>query len=177
MTSSKATSYSQIVVMGSGGVGKSCLTTQYVSHNFTEKYDPTIEDIYRKETYVDGKYLPLEILDTAGTEQFQAMRDMYMKRGDVFLLVYSITNVGTFNDIKKLHQNILLSKDKDFGEVPIVLCANKADLEDERVISTEMGKRLAEELNITQFVELSAKTHPQSVTMLFENMIRIQHKK
>eukprot|EP00121_Abeoforma_whisleri_P008506 Awhi_evm1s7812 len=174
---SKSIHYSQIVLLGAGGVGKSCLTTQYVSSKFIEKYDPTIEDMYRKETYVDGKYLPLEIIDTAGTEQFQAMQDMYMKRGDVFLLVYSITNLGTFNEIRKTHQNIHASKDRELGEVPIILCANKADLEDERVVSTEMGRRLAEELNINQFVELSAKTDPGSVTVLFENMIRIQQEK
>ncbi|KAF5285164.1 hypothetical protein FQA39_LY16752 [Lamprigera yunnana] len=71
----------KIVVLGSGGVGKSALTVQFVQGIFVEKYDPTIEDSYRKQVEVDGQQCMLEILDTAGTEQFTAMRDLYMKNG------------------------------------------------------------------------------------------------
>jgi len=67
-------------VLGSGGVGKSAITVQFVQGVFVEKYDPTIEDSYRKNVEVDGSQYLLEILDTAGTEQFTAMRDLYMKR-------------------------------------------------------------------------------------------------
>ena len=59
----------KVVVLGSGGVGKSALTVQFVSGHFMEKYDPTIEDFYRKEIEVDSTPCVLEILDTAGTEQ------------------------------------------------------------------------------------------------------------
>ncbi|VDO81500.1 unnamed protein product [Haemonchus placei] len=73
----------KVVVLGSGGVGKSALTVQFVSSTFIEKYDPTIEDFYRKEIEVDGQPCVLEILDTAGTEQFSSMRDLYIKNGQV----------------------------------------------------------------------------------------------
>ncbi|XP_071396824.1 ras-related protein Rap-2a-like isoform X3 [Centroberyx affinis] len=61
----------KVVVLGSGGVGKSALTVQFVTGTFIEKYDPTIEDFYRKEIEVDSSPSVLEILDTAGTEQYQ----------------------------------------------------------------------------------------------------------
>ena len=61
----------KIVVLGSGGVGKSALTVQFVQGIFVEKYDPTIEDSYRKQVEVDGQQCMLEILDTAGTESIQ----------------------------------------------------------------------------------------------------------
>ena len=64
------------------------------------RYDPTIEDSYRKQVEVDGQQCMLEILDTAGTEQFTAMRDLYMKNGQGFVLVYSITAQSTFNDLQ-----------------------------------------------------------------------------
>ncbi|KAM9136291.1 ras-related protein Rap-1A-like isoform 3-T3 [Lepidogalaxias salamandroides] len=57
----------KLVVLGSGGVGKSALTVQFVQGIFVEKYDPTIEDSYRKQVEVDGQQCMLEILDTAGT--------------------------------------------------------------------------------------------------------------
>lgn len=61
----------KIVVLGSGGVGKSALTVQFVQGIFVEKYDPTIEDSYRKQVEVDGQQCMLEILDTAGTVRRQ----------------------------------------------------------------------------------------------------------
>jgi len=65
----------KIVVLGSGGVGKSALTVQFVQGIFVEKYDPTIEDSYRKQVEVDGQQCMLEILDTAGTvRKFSTMK-------------------------------------------------------------------------------------------------------
>jgi small GTP-binding protein len=86
----------KIVVMGEGGVGKSCLTIQFVNKIFVARYEPTLEDTYRKQVEVDGLFEVVEILDTAGTEQFLAMRDMYIKNGEGFVLVYSITARSTF---------------------------------------------------------------------------------
>jgi Ras-related protein Rap-1A len=60
------TSEYKIVVLGSGGVGKSALTIQFIQGSFVEKYDPTIEDSYRKHVEIDGKAAMLDILDTAG---------------------------------------------------------------------------------------------------------------
>lgn len=80
---------------------------------FVEKYDPTIEDSYRKQVEVDGQQCVLEILDTAGTEQFTAMRDLYMKSGQGFLLVFSITSVVTLSDLHDLRKQILRVKETD----------------------------------------------------------------
>lgn len=80
---------------------------------FVEKYDPTIEDSYRKQVEVDGNQCMLEILDTAGTEQFTAMRDLYMKNGQGFLLVFSITSMVTLNDLHELREQILRVKESD----------------------------------------------------------------
>ena len=88
-------------------------TVQFVQGIFVEKYDPTIEDSYRKQVEVDGQQCMLEILDTAGTEQFTAMRDLYMKNGQGFVLVYSITAQSTFNDLMDLREQILRVKDTD----------------------------------------------------------------
>ena len=145
----------KIVVLGSGGVGKSALTVQFVQGIFVEKYDPTIEDSYRKQVEVDGQQCMLEILDTAGTEQFTAMRDLYMKNGQGFVLAYSITAQSTFNDLSDLREQILRVKDSD--EVPMVLVGNKCDLEDERVVGKDQGMNLARQFGNCSFMETSAK--------------------
>ena len=77
----------KIVVLGSGGVGKSALTVQFVQGIFVEKYDPTIEDSYRKQVEVDGQQCMLEILDTAGTVSRKTLPHILIKLMGKFLLV------------------------------------------------------------------------------------------
>jgi len=158
----------KIVVLGSGGVGKSALTVQFVQGIFVEKYDPTIEDSYRKQVEVDGQQCMLEILDTAGTEQFTAMRDLYMKNGQGFVLVYSITAQSTYNDLMDLRSQILRVKDVD--EVPMILVGNKCDLEDERVVGKDQGQNLARQFNCA-FLETSAKAKI-NVHEVFYDLVR-----
>lgn len=163
----------KIVILGSGGVGKSALTVQFVQGIFVEKYDPTIEDSYRKQVEVDGQQCMLEILDTAGTEQFTAMRDLYMKNGQGFILVYSITAQSTFNDLQDLREQILRVKDTD--DVPMVLVGNKCDLEDERVVGKDLGKQLAQQFNCS-FMETSAKAKI-NVNDIFNDLVQQINKK
>ncbi|KAJ0012682.1 hypothetical protein NQD34_017016 [Periophthalmus magnuspinnatus] len=159
----------KLVVLGSGGVGKSALTVQFVQGIFVEKYDPTIEDSYRKQVEVDGQQCMLEILDTAGTEQFTAMRDLYMKNGQGFALVYSITAQSTFNDLQDLREQILRVKDTE--DVPMILVGNKCDLEEERVVAKESGLGLARQWNSCAFLETSAKSKI-NVNEVFYDLVR-----
>ncbi|KAJ8325798.1 Ras GTPase [Batrachochytrium dendrobatidis] len=78
MTANRQSSYMRefkLVVVGGGGVGKSALTIQFIQEHFVDEYDPTIEDSYRKQTVVDGEVAMLDVLDTAGQEEYSAMRD------------------------------------------------------------------------------------------------------
>lgn len=95
---------------------------QFVQSIFVEKYDPTIEDSYRKQVEVDGLQCMLEILDTAGTEQFTAMRDLYMKNGQGFVLVYSITSQVTLTDLYEIREQILRVKGSDNVSSLLFIC-------------------------------------------------------
>ena len=163
----------KVVVLGSGGVGKSALTVQYCCGTFVEKYDPTIEDFYRKDTEIDTVPITLEILDTAGTEQFVSMRDLYIQNGQGFLIVYSIANYHSLRDASGLKDTILNIKHLD--EVPIVLAGNKKDLEDQREASPQDGKDLAKTWGCP-FFETSAKQEvgiQEIFTALVREMDRI----
>ncbi|XP_065178586.1 ras-related protein Rap-1-like [Sycon ciliatum] len=163
----------KLVVLGAGGVGKSALTVQFVQGIFVEKYDPTIEDSYRKQVEVDGQQCMLEILDTAGTEQFTAMRDLYMKNGQGFALVYSITAQATFNDLTDLRDQI--GRVKDSQEVPMVLVGNKCDLEDERIVTKDQGSGKAKEFHCN-FIETSAKAKINVMELFFDLVRQINAK-
>uniref|UniRef100_G3PSP7 RAS related 2 n=1 Tax=Gasterosteus aculeatus aculeatus TaxID=481459 RepID=G3PSP7_GASAC len=123
----------RLVVVGGGGVGKSALTIQFIQSYFVTDYDPTIEDSYTKQCVIDERAARLDILDTAGQEEFGAMREQYMRTGEGFLLVFSVTDRGSFEEIYKFQRQILRVKDRD--EFPMILVGNKADLEQQRQVS------------------------------------------
>ncbi|KAI0224809.1 Ras-related protein R-Ras2 [Lamellibrachia satsuma] len=163
--------YSQsykLVVVGGGGVGKSALTIQFIQSYFVTDYDPTIEDSYTKQCVIDDHVARLDILDTAGQEEFSAMREQYMRSGEGFLLVFSVTDRNSFDEIYKFHKQILRVKDRD--EFPMILVGNKADLEHQRVISTEEGIELSQQLGIC-YIEASAKIR-MNVDQAFHELVR-----
>jgi len=144
----------KMVVVGSGGVGKSALTIRLIQNHFVDEYDPTIEDSYRGQAVIDDEPCILDILDTAGQEEYSAMRDAYMRSGQGFLIVYSITARQSFEELPGLHEKLLRVKDSD--KAPIVLAGNKCDMEDERKVSTAEGQELAKTWAVP-FFETSAK--------------------
>jgi GTPase KRas protein len=155
----------KLVVVGGGGVGKSALTIQLINHHFMDEYDPTIEDSYRKQVEIDQETCLLDILDTAGQEEFSAMRDQYMRTGQGFLCVYSITSRSSFEEISSFREQILRVKDED--NVPMVLVGNKCDLEDSRVVATSEGADLAKSFGC-KFLESSAKSRINVEESFFE---------
>jgi small GTP-binding protein len=118
---------------------------------------------------VDDDPAILEILDTAGTEQFASMRDLYIKNGQGFIIVYSLTSKQSFQDIKLIREQIL--RVKGTNRVPIVLAANKCDIVGaQREVGTEEGLCLANEWNIP-YVETSAK-NSAIVNSLFTEIVK-----
>ncbi|RKP06782.1 ras protein [Thamnocephalis sphaerospora] len=144
----------KLVVVGGGGVGKSALTIQFIQSHFVDEYDPTIEDSYRKQCVIDDEVALLDVLDTAGQEEYSAMREQYMRSGEGFLLVYSITARNSYEEITTFHQQILRVKDKD--HFPMIVVGNKCDLEAERQVSTQEGREIAKQWRC-RFIETSAK--------------------
>ncbi|KAI8331719.1 small GTPase superfamily [Chlamydoabsidia padenii] len=145
----------KLVVLGDGGVGKTALTIQLCLNHFVETYDPTIEDSYRKQVVIDDQPCVLEVLDTAGQEEYTALRDQWIRDGEGFLLVYSITSRSTFDRIERFRDQIFRVKDVD--NVPLMLVGNKCDKVTERDVHREEGYAMAKRL-ACDFIETSAKT-------------------
>ncbi|KAI8911728.1 small G-protein Ras2, partial [Gorgonomyces haynaldii] len=159
----------RIVVLGDGGVGKTALTIQLCLSHFVETYDPTIEDSYRKQVVIDDSPCILEILDTAGQEEYTALRDQWIRDGEGFVLVYSITSKSTFDRVDRFKDQIL--RVKDTNSAPMVLVGNKCDRNQDREVSKEQGTNLAKQLGC-EFLEASAKT-ALNVEKAFYTVVRL----
>jgi len=158
-----------LVVMGAGGVGKSAITVQFIHDKFLNRYDPTVEDSYRKVMVVDGESCTLDIMDTAGQDEYKALLDQYMKNGQGFLLVYSQTSLSSFEATDKFY-NAVTRVHSDRPPMPMVLIANKYDLEDQREVFTPQGEEWAKKRK-TGFLEVSAKTK-HNVVEAFESLVK-----
>jgi small GTP-binding protein len=159
----------KIVVLGAGGVGKSCLTAQFVQNTWIEHYDPTIEDTYRKQLEVDGRQCVLEILDTAGTEQFTAMRELYLTTGHGFLLVFSITSLASLLELSELREQII--RIKDDARAPLVLVGNKSDLEEDRAVARARAFAVSQSWGNAPYYETSARRRT-NVDEVFRDLCR-----
>jgi len=162
----------KIVVVGGGGVGKSAITIQFIQSYFVTDYDPTIEDSYTKQCVIDDNVAKLDILDTAGQEEFSAMREQYMRSGEGFLLVFSLTERSSFEEIYKFHKQVLRVKDRD--EFPMLIVGNKADMDRQRQVSIADCEDMAKQLK-TPFIECSAKNR-MNVDQAFHELVRLIRK-
>ncbi|EDR08652.1 uncharacterized protein LACBIDRAFT_297047 [Laccaria bicolor S238N-H82] len=132
------------------GVGKSALTIQFNQGYFAENgYDPTIEE-------------------TPSQEEYGAFREYFIRTGEGFLLVYSITSRNSFEEIRTFHKQILRVKDQD--SFPVIVIANKFDLEYERQVGVDEGRDLAKHFGC-KFIETSAKQRI-NVDEAFHHLVR-----
>ncbi|CAF1421223.1 unnamed protein product [Adineta steineri] len=157
----------KIIVLGSGGVGKSAVTIQFVKSFFFSDYDPTIEDSYVKQCLIDNQIAQLEILDSAGQEEFKPMREQYIRVGEGFLLVFSLTDRHSLEECYKLHRDILRIKDSD--NVPILLVGNKLDI---RQIDVDIQARNAATAMHIPYIETSARTR-YNIDEIFVELVRL----
>ncbi|XP_064494790.1 GTP-binding protein Rheb isoform X2 [Pseudopipra pipra] len=138
----------KIAILGYRSVGKSSLTIQFVEGQFVDSYDPTIENTFTKLITVNGQEYHLQLVDTAGQDEYSIFPQTYSIDINGYILVYSVTSIK---------------------RIPIMLVGNKKDLHMERVISYEEGKALAESWNAA-FLESSAKEN-QTAVDVFKRII------
>ncbi|KAF8930742.1 Ras GTPase ras2 [Dissophora ornata] len=139
---------------------------------FIEAYDPTIEDSYRKQVVIDGQSCVLEVLDTAGEEEYASLRDQWIRNGEGFLLVYSISERSTFERIKRFRDQITRAKGSD--NAPLMLVGNKSDRVREREVSMDEGALMAKTLGC-EFIETSAKALVNVERSFFDVIRMLRH--
>lgn len=165
----------KVIMVGSGGVGKSALTLQFMYDEFVEDYEPTKADSYRKKVMLDGEEVQIDILDTAGQEDYAAIRDNYFRSGEGFMCVYSITDSESFQNTSDFREQILRVKNEE--NIPFLLVGNKADLgDDKRQVTVDEANGRAQGWKVN-YVETSAKTRANVDKIFYDLMRLIRDKK
>lgn len=157
----------KVAVMGYRAVGKSSLTIQFVEGQFVDSYDPTIENTFSKTLKLKGQDFVLELVDTAGQDEYSIFPQSYSMGIHGYILVYSVTSEKSFEVVKVIHEKLLDMTGQNY--VPLVLVGNKTDLHVDRVVSPEAGKHLADGWK-AMFFESSAKDN-SSVQSIFQSML------
>lgn len=164
----------KVIMVGAGGVGKSALTLQFMYDEFVEDYEPTKADSYRKKVKIDEDEVQIDILDTAGQEDYAAIRDNYFRSGEGFLCVFSITEYESFTATHDFREQILRVKGDE--NVPFLLVGNKCDLNARRKVPLEEALRLADQWKVP-YVETSAKTRLNVEKVFSDLMVEIYKRK
>ncbi|KAK3561851.1 hypothetical protein QTP86_017491 [Hemibagrus guttatus] len=140
----------RIVILGQGAVGKTALAVRFITRRFIGEYDPTLETIYRHELSIGGEAVNFEILDTAGQEEDALLMEEKIKWADGFLVVYSVTDRCSFDEVMRLCflVNHIHSRRSCPDPPPVIIVANKKDLEFDRMVSVEEGESLSQGLKL-----------------------------
>jgi len=172
------------LVLGAGGVGKSALTVRFITNKFLDGYDPTIEEVYQKIVPIGGELSSLEIIDTAGAEQFTTLNELYIKSADGFILVFSLSQQSTIREIDMIRQQIYRIKGSpptnshhhsmpvsgQHRKIPLVVVGTKSDLVNEREVTRETVARLGAAWGVPCY-ETSAKTD-RGIREVFDDIVR-----
>lgn len=147
-----------VAVLGAGGVGKSAITLRFMRDVFVQKWEATIEDAYRRTVRVDNRLANLQILDTAGQEDFSSLRAQWMMNKDGFIFVYSLLDKESLDHLQAFIDLIEQVSADLPRPPPVVFVGNKKD-----VVDREPDKRKV----LKEDVEKLIKSYNKNIERLF----------
>ena len=143
----------KIAFLGGSTVGKTTIAYRCLDRKLNpEEVDTTLEDHYKIYPEINNEKVEVEIIDTAGQDDYQNFFDTWVQYSDGFLLIFAINDLSTFDIVKKRYNKIITMKG---NQIPIILIGNKKDLDNERKVSFKDAKNFANE-NKIQYYETSA---------------------
>ena len=158
-----------VLLVGDSSGGKTCFLLRYCDKSFQDVHLSTIGLDYRLKsmTLKNNKNIKLQIWDTAGQDRFRAITKNYYKGANGIILIYDVTNMQTYENVKNWISQI---KEEASPNVIIYLVGNKIDVPDEqRLIKAEDGQKIADEFNLP-FKEASAKDGT-NVNEIFQELL------
>mmetsp|Transcript_13870 Transcript_13870/g.39486 ORF Transcript_13870/g.39486 Transcript_13870/m.39486 type:complete len:261 (+) Transcript_13870:229-1011(+) len=164
----------RLLMVGDSSCGKTSLVLRFDQNVFSTKFVTTIGVDYRdKMVKIEGAPMRLQLWDTAGQERFRSLTSNFFGRADGFVLTYDISNRPSFDHVIGWMRDI---KTRAPPDCDIVLCGNKSDLDNDRVVTHDEGKQLADEHGVA-FFETSALTGANVEKMFTALATTIKHKR
>ena len=161
----------KVITLGDSGVGKSSIIKRFISGKFETKTISTIGfGSFNKEIELkNGTKMKLNIIDTAGQENYKALSTSYIKNADGVLFVFAYNSKESFEGIKQWLNNYKeINPNLDFNKkIPAYLVGNKSDLELE--IDKEEIEKLKEDNNFYGYIDTSAK-EGNNINEVFQDM-------
>uniref|UniRef100_UPI00358F76A7 ras-related protein Rab-3A-like n=1 Tax=Myxine glutinosa TaxID=7769 RepID=UPI00358F76A7 len=159
----------KLLIIGNSSVGKTSFLFRYADDTFTSAFVSTVGIDFKVKTVCrNDKRIKLQIWDTAGQERYRTITTAYYRGAMGFLLMYDITNEDSFHAVQDWATQI---KTYSWDNAQVILVGNKVDMEDERVVSTQQGRQLSDQLGF-EFFETSAKDNI-NVRQTFERLVAI----
>ncbi|CAF0788773.1 unnamed protein product [Didymodactylos carnosus] len=159
----------RIVILGATKVGKTCICQQFLCQQFIEEHKETLDELHTIEFELTNRHLTLEILDTAGIDEFPVMRRIAIAGGDAYVIVYSIDNQSSFDIVRQMRD--LIIEVKGHSDFPLIIVGNKSDKEDSRVVCREYAETIATVDWGNAFIEASAYNR-NSVLSVFRELLK-----
>ena len=158
----------KIVLLGEMSTGKTSLVNRLVKGQFSEKVEPTIGAAFLVHTIDVGVPVKMEIWDTAGQERYRSLAPMYYRGAAAAVVVYSVTSKDSFTTMRRWVEEL---RTRAASDIVVVVVGNKTDLAEHREVTEEMIEECKKELNLSTFLECSAKSG-QGVTEAFEEVCK-----
>uniref|UniRef100_A0A8C7XLS6 small monomeric GTPase n=1 Tax=Oryzias sinensis TaxID=183150 RepID=A0A8C7XLS6_9TELE len=156
-----------ILLMGAHNVGKTALTVRFLTRRFIGEYGD-MESVYSRMERIHGQEICINIWDSQVGEKSCWVSEKQLQWADGMILVYDICDRGSFDAVRQQLQ--LVRRSRKPASCPVVIVANKRDLQHHRSVSGEEGRLLA----LTQgccFFEVSAAETYHSVLLVFHRLV------
>ena len=158
----------KVIILGSVGVGKTCLITRYKTGKFLQHIPSTFGSNFVKiDKIINNKKYILNIWDTAGQEKYNSLTQTFTKNAKIVILVYSIIDKKSFLDL----DNWLKLVKQENGEYGYALgvAANKWDLYLQAEITDKKGQDYAKKINAI-WKSTSAKEESKGIEELISEL-------
>eukprot|EP01120_Amphizonella_sp_Union-15-10_P014680 TRINITY_DN7211_c0_g1_i1.p1 TRINITY_DN7211_c0_g1~~TRINITY_DN7211_c0_g1_i1.p1 ORF type:complete len:201 (-),score=36.14 TRINITY_DN7211_c0_g1_i1:59-661(-) len=158
----------KVVLLGKSGVGKTSISLRFVQDQFQPNMEPTVgAQFLTKKILIRDREIKFEIWDTAGQERFRALGPIYYRNADAAIIVYDITDVDSFEQMKTWHEEL----ERTVPTCSVILTGNKLDMEKTRAVSQDVVAKYAQDTGCG-YLEVSAY-NGESIVELFGQVGKI----
>ena len=159
----------KLILVGNSDVGKSSIISQYVNKEISDNHLSTItNEKLKKKVKIKDKELELDIWDTVGQENFRSVNKIFMKKAEIVLLVYDITNRKSFDELEFWYEQVIENCSDSI--VVIAIAANKSDLYEEQNVDFDEGKEFAKKKSIN-IIEETSSLDFENIDSLFNKIL------